>query len=103
MPAVRLRYSLDEILVKRSTWYTIAVLSAMVALFFFMTAGQAREECTVCMTFNGQSNCATASAPAQTEAIETARSTACGPIAAGMNETIACGNRQPTTVQCRAR
>jgi hypothetical protein len=87
--------------VKRSTLYTIAVLAAIAALFFFLTAGQAREECTVCMDFRGRTNCATASAPGRDEAIEGARSTACGPITAGMNESIACGNTQPDSVQCR--
>ncbi|HXF95401.1 MAG TPA: hypothetical protein VNI61_04800 [Gemmatimonadales bacterium] len=88
---------------KRSTLYTIAVLAALAALFFFLTAGQAREECTVCMEFRGRTNCATASAPAREQAVETARSTACGPIASGMDETIACGNTPPATVQCRPR
>ena len=88
---------------KRSTVYTIAALAAIATLFFAMTAGKAREECTVCMEFNGHRNCASASAPTVPEAVDAARSTACGPIASGMNETIACGNRQPTTVQCRTR
>jgi hypothetical protein len=87
--------------VKRSTLYTIAVLAALATVFFLLTAGQVREECTVCMDFRGRQNCATARAPAQEEAIQTARSTACGPIAAGMDETIACGNTQPASVQCR--
>lgn len=88
---------------KRSTLYTIAVVAAIAALFFALTAGQAREECTVCMEFRGRRNCATASAPKQEDAVETARSTACGTIAAGMDETIACGNTPPATVQCRGK
>ncbi len=88
---------------KRSTLLTLAVIAAVIALFFFMTAGRAREECAVCMEFRGRSNCASAVAPTQPEAVETARTTACGPIANGMDETIACGNTPPATVQCKTR
>ena len=89
---------------KRSTLYTIAVIAALAALFFVMTAGRAREECTVCMDFRGRpQNCATASGPTQQAAIEAAVQTACGPRTSGMDESIACGNTSPTSIQCRTR
>ncbi len=88
---------------KRSTLYTIAVLIGIAALFFFMTAGTAREECRVCMDFRGRTNCATAAGPTQGAATETAQTTACGPITNGMNDAIACGNTPPASVQCRTR
>lgn len=88
---------------KRSTWITLAVVAGIVALFFVMTAGQAQYECTVCMEFRGGRNCATASGPNQDQAIDGARTTACGPIAPGMDASISCGNTPPATVQCRRR
>jgi hypothetical protein len=88
---------------KRSTLITLAVILVVIALFFYMSTARATEECTVCMEFNGRSNCATAAGHTAAEATETAHSTACGPIASGMNETIACGNRAPLNVQCRTR
>jgi hypothetical protein len=88
---------------KRSTLYTIAVLAGIAALFFVMTAGTATEECRVCMEYGGRTNCATAAGSTQAAATETARTTACGPITAGMNDVIACGNRAPASVQCRTR
>lgn len=88
---------------KRSTVITLAVIALVVALFFYMSTASATQECDVCMEFNGRSNCATAAGRTAAEATETAQSTACGPIASGMNETIACGNRPPVSVQCRAR
>jgi hypothetical protein len=88
---------------KRSTLYTIAVIAGIAALFFFMTAGTAREECRVCMNFRGRVNCATAAGPTREAATETARTTACGPITSGMNDAIACGNTPPASVQCRTR
>jgi len=88
---------------KRSTMITLAVLALIIALFFYMSTASAREECNVCMEFQGRSNCASAAGSTAAEATETAHRTACGPIATGMNETIACENREPVSVQCRSR
>jgi len=88
---------------KRSTLITLAVVAAIVALFFYMSTARANQECTVCIEFQGRSNCATAAGSTAAEATETAQSTACGPLARGMNESIACGNRAPLSVQCKSR
>jgi hypothetical protein len=88
---------------KRSTKITLAVIALVIVLFFYMSTARAREECTVCVEFQGRSNCATAAGSTTAEATETAQNTACGPVASGMNESIACGNRAPASVQCRNR
>jgi hypothetical protein len=88
---------------KRSTKITLAVIAVIIALFFYMSTAHATEECTVCVEFNARSNCATAAGSTVAEATQTAHSTACGPVVRGMNETIACGNRAPVSVQCRSR
>lgn len=94
---------LSERPMKRSTMITLAVLALIVALFFYMSTASAHEECNVCMEFQGRSNCASALGSTPAEATETAHRTACGPIVSGMNETIACENRAPVTVQCKTR
>ena len=88
---------------KRSTLLTLAAILAVVALFFYLTTAKAGQECTVCTEFRGQRNCATAVGPTEQQAREGAQTTACGPIARGMDETIACGRTPPATVQCRTR
>ena len=88
---------------KRSTVITIAVVIAIGALFFFMTTAKASQECTVCMEFRGLRNCASAVGPTEEQAREGAQSTACGPIASGMDQTIACGRTPPASLQCRTR
>ena len=88
---------------KRSTLVTVAVVIAIIALFFYMSVAQATQECQVCVEFQGRSNCATAAGHTIPEATATAHNTACGPLARGMNETIACGNRAPLSVQCKGR
>jgi len=88
---------------KRSRWITVAVVAAVIAVFFYMSTARANQECTVCVNFQGRSNCAAAAGSTVAEATQTAQNTACGPVANGMNETIACGNRAPVSVQCRTR
>ena len=88
---------------KRSTLITLAIIAAVVGLFFYMSTARANEECTVCMEFKGGSNCAAAAGRTVAEATETAHRTACGPLVRGMNETIACDNRAPLSVQCKTR
>jgi len=88
---------------KRSTLYTLAAVFAVAALFFFMTTARAKVECRVCMDYHGRSNCATALGPTQEAAHEGAQTTACGPIANGMDQQIECGRIPPASVQCRQR
>jgi predicted transcriptional regulator len=88
---------------KRSTLYGIAAVFTVAALFFFMTTARAKEECRVCMEFRGRTNCATAVGATERAAREGAQSTACGPIASGMDEQIGCSRAEPVSVQCKQR
>ena len=90
-------------LMKRSTGVTLAAIAIIIALFFYMSTARANQECNVCVEFKGRSNCATAAGSTAAEATRTAQETACGPVAKGMNETIACGNQAAVSVQCRGR
>lgn len=87
----------------RSTLYSIAAVLAVATLFFFMTTSRAKVECRVCVEFRGQANCATAVGATEQEAREGAQTTACGPIASGMDQTIACGRTVPAVAQCETR
>ena len=88
---------------KRSTLYTLAAVFAVLALFFAMTTARAKVQCRVCMEYRGRTNCAVALGPTEQAAQEGAQSTACGPIASGMDEQIGCGRSQPKLAECHAR
>ncbi len=88
---------------KRSTLYSLAVVCAIAALFFVMTTARAKVQCHVCMEFRGRTNCATAVGATAQAAREGAQTTACGPIASGMDEQIGCARTPPTLVQCQPR
>jgi len=86
---------------KRSTLYTIAFLLALTAFLAWSTLSAQRVSCRVCVAFNGQQNCATASHENAVEAARAAQTTACGPLVHGMNDAIACDRRAPVSQQCQ--
>ena len=82
---------------------TLVVIAAIAGLAIYSTTSQAGNRCQVCVTFNGRSNCAAAAGTTEQDAREGAQTTACGPLASGMDQSIACGRVQPDSVQCRIR
>lgn len=80
-----------------------AVVLAFVGFLAWSTLSAQKVECDVCVEYNGQRNCATASHSTEEEAARSAQTTACGPLTAGMNDAIACDARMPASRQCRAR
>lgn len=87
----------------RGKLLTVLVILAFAGFLAWTTVAAQKASCDVCMEFNGRRNCASASASSEEEALNSARNTACGPLAFGMNESIACGNTPPATRQCRTR
>ena len=85
----------------RSRIITIAVALGFVLFLAWSTLSSQKAECTVTMEFNGRQATSTASAASEAEALSQARGTACGPLAGGMNDRIACDNRPPVTYRCR--
>lgn len=81
----------------------ILALLAFVALLLWTTLSAQKVECQLCVEFAGGRNCATATAANEAEAAQSAQTTACGVLAGGMSETIACANTPPAARQCRVR
>ncbi len=88
---------------KRGTVVILLLAVAFAALLLFNTLSAQKVECAVCVDFNGKHNCATASHNSTNEATAAAQTTACGPVASGMNESIACGRITPASVQCKTK
>jgi hypothetical protein len=70
------------------------------ALLFSMTR-QFAVTCEVCITFEGRSACREAYGKTEEEAIRTATDNACGLLASGMTQSIACGNVAPDSTSCQ--
>jgi hypothetical protein len=88
---------------KKSTIISVVIALGFAGLLLYSTLSAQQVECDACVTFNGQTNCATASGVDEAEALKTAINTACGTISAGMAESIQCWSRQPERPRCRTR
>jgi len=79
----------------------VLLVLAFFGYLLWSTLASQHSECRVCVAFKGGRNCATASAGSRSEATRNAQTTACGVLASGMNDAIACGNVVPEGVECR--
>ena len=86
---------------KPKTLLTLAVILAFVGLLAWSTLSAQKSTCEVCVEFNGGRNCAKASANSEADAARAAQTTACGPLASGMDQSIACDNRPAVSKSCR--
>jgi len=77
------------------------VFALAVGLLVFMAVRGLNEvTCEVCVTYNGQTVCRTASGQSREKAVETARRTCCAVLASGMTESIQCQAVEPDRVSC---
>ncbi len=88
---------------KKSTLIITLLALGFGALLLYSTLSAQQVECTACVTFEGRSNCATASGVDEAEALRTAVNTACGTIAQGMDQTIRCAGMPPERPRCATR
>jgi hypothetical protein len=71
--------------------FVLVVLAVIVYSSFHLTAYGVE----VCMNFNGRTACSTAKAASKEDALQNAMSTACGQIAFGVTDSIACSRTEP--------
>lgn len=88
---------------KKSTLIITLLALGFSALLLYSTLSAQQVECTACVTFEGRSNCATASGVDEAEALRTAVNTACGTIAQGMDQNIRCAGMPPERPRCATR
>jgi hypothetical protein len=85
----------------RARLVTVLVIVGFIAFLVYATLEVQRVECTVTVSFQGESRTATASGASEESATEQAQTAACGPMVQGMDQSIACSRRPPTAVRCR--
>ena len=86
----------------RGRFLSLLVLLAFAAFLLWSTLSSQRVECSVTVDFGGGRNSAIASAASEPDAAREAQTAACGPLATGMNERIACGRIPPVGRHCRS-
>jgi hypothetical protein len=84
----------------KTTLIAILFSLAVLATLIYSTMSLQQYSCEVCITYQGQTNCSTASGTSEEEARRTAIDVACAPISNGMTESIQCSNTPPDSVRC---
>ena len=70
----------------------------VLGVIIYSSMNLAKYRLEVCVQFNGKTNCKTASAVSEDFAQQTAIANACGEIAFGVTETVACQHSVPAKV-----
>lgn len=77
----------------------ICFVVVVLAVLLYSTMNLAKARVEVCMAFNGRSDCRIASADTEEHALRSATSNACGLLASGVTDTLACEHTPPTSVR----
>jgi hypothetical protein len=80
----------------------IAIAAAVAGLLYWVTLAHAGMECEVCIQYRGRQQCATAAAADEHAATQAATMTACGVLAGGVTDGIACETTEPISRRCTA-
>lgn len=87
--------------IKPTVWIGIAFAVVFVAAVAMSTFRSQPYNCRVCITYNGATDCRTASGQTREAAQRTATTTACAQLASGMQESMRCENTPPTSIEWR--
>jgi hypothetical protein len=83
---------------KKPVLFGILFVLIVLAVIVYSSFNLAKVRLEVCINFNGRSNCKTASAVSEEFTTQTAVANACGEIAFGVTETVACEHTPPTKI-----
>jgi hypothetical protein len=83
---------------KKPVLVGIVLFLALMALLAYSTLKLGGTRVEVCMAFNGQQSCRTASGSSREQATRTAIQNACGEIASGVTDSLACERSEPVKV-----
>jgi hypothetical protein len=87
----------------KTTKTTLVFLGLIVGVVIYRSLTFPHYECEVCVTFQNDRVCRTAASGTREATIESAVTSACGTLAAGMTESIRCQNTPPDSVLCREK
>ena len=81
---------------KKPVLLGILFLLIIIGVLVYSSMNLAKYRVEVCMTFNGRTNCRTASGSTEDFALRAAVTNACADIASGVTDSIACEQSKPT-------
>ncbi len=88
---------------KRAAIVLLIISFAFIGYVIYGSMARVESECEVCVEFGARLDCRTAAGATESEARQTAQMTACGLLARGMDQSIACQRTVPRSVRCTGR
>jgi hypothetical protein len=86
---------------KPAVWLGIAFAVVFLTAIALSTFRSQPYRCRLCITFNGRTDCRSASAQTREEAQRAATTAACAQIASGVTDTGRCENTPPSSIEWR--
>lgn len=83
---------------KKPVLVGIAIVAVILGIMAYSMMNLSGNRVEVCIQFNGQSRCKIARGATQEDAIRTATTNACGEIAGGVTDTMACLRTPPEKI-----
>ncbi len=80
--------------------WTVLALLAFGGVIAWAMSQQSGAECEVCVTYLGATDCRTARAPTEEDALSAAQNTACGILSGSMTRELACIRTPPVSASC---
>lgn len=81
---------------KKPVLVGIAIVVAILGIMVYSSMNLANHRVEVCINFRGIVKCKTARGASQEDAVRTAITNACGEMASGVTDTMACTRLEPT-------
>ena len=79
---------------------TVGILLFLGVIAWAMSQ-QAGAQCEVCVTYRGATDCRTARAPTEKDALAAAQNTACGILSGSMTRELECMRTVPVSSSCQ--
>lgn len=83
---------------KKPVLVGILIVAAVLGIITYSMLGLSSHRVEVCIEFNGRTNCKIARGADQQTAIRTAIDNACGELASGVTDSMACTRSEPTKI-----
>lgn len=83
---------------KKPVLIGIVIVAAILGLLVYSSLNLTQHRVELCIEFKGQSRCKIASGSSQEAAYRTALDNACGELAGGVTDTLACQRSEPTKI-----
>ena len=85
---------------RKSTLAGLILLPPIVGLVIYNSFQVSQFQCTVCITFDGQSECRTVTGHTEAEGLQSAANNVCALLTSGMTNSIRCTRTAPTKSEC---